>query len=278
MLKPAMNSPPVALTIAGSDSSSGAGMQADLKTFAAHGVYGVNALTATVAEVPGEVAQFGATDSTLLGHQLESVQSHFRIAAAKTGMLANEEIVSRVADFVAENPDIPFIVDPVIFATADARLLSEPGVEEMKTSLLPRATLVTPNLMETVALLGGYITSEEDLAAAPQRLFDQYGTNFLVKGGHFSHGDQITDYLWISGETIRFTHPRLDIPDTHGTGCTLSAAITARLAQGQVLEKAVGNAIEYLAKCLEQHHCWTENGVDIAALNHFPDGLNCTRP
>lgn len=272
-----MNSPPVALTIAGSDSSSGAGMQADLKTFAAHGVYGVNALTATVAEVPGEVAQFAATDSTLLGHQLDSVHSHFPIAAAKTGMLANEEIVSTVAEFLAEHPDIPFVVDPVIFATAEARLLSEAGVEEMKTSLLPKATLVTPNLMEAVALLGSYITSEAELAAAPQRLFDRYGTNFLVKGSHFGSGETITDYLWLSGEVVPFSHPRLSIPDTHGTGCTLSAAITARLAQGQSLDVAVENAIAYLTKCLEQYHRWTDNGVDIAALNHFPDGLDCSR-
>lgn len=272
------SSPPVALTIAGSDSSSGAGLQADLKTFAAHGVYGVNALTATVAEVPGEVAQFAATDSTLLGHQLNSVNSHFPIAAAKTGMLANEEIVAAVADFMAENPDIHFVVDPVIFATADARLLSEAGVEEMQTSLLPKALLVTPNLMEAEALLGSPIANEDDLAAAPHRLFDRYGTNFLVKGGHFSESDDITDYLWLSGDTIPFSHPRLDIPDTHGTGCTLSAAITARLARGGSLDDAVGSAVEYLTDCLRKHHRWTEAGIDIAALNHFPDGLDCRRP
>lgn len=272
-----MNPPPIALTIAGSDSSSGAGLQADLKTFAAHGVYGVNALTATVAEVPGEVAQFAATDSTLLGHQLNSVHSHFPIAAAKTGMLANEEIVATTADFFASNPDIQFVVDPVIFATANARLLSEEGVEEMKNSLLPKALLVTPNLMEAESLLGSPIANEDDLAAAPHRLFDRYGTNFLVKGGHFSEGSEITDYLWLSGETIPFSHSRLQIPETHGTGCTLSAAITARIALGQSLDQAVGGAIEYLGKCLEQRHSWTGNGVDIAALNHFPDGLDCGR-
>lgn len=272
-----MNSPPIALTIAGSDSSSGAGMQADLKTFAAHGVYGVNALTATVAEVPGEVAQFAATDPTLLGHQLNSVKSHFPIAAAKTGMLATAEIVERVTEFASDNPGIPLVVDPVIFATAEARLLSEAGVEEMKTSLLPKAALVTPNLMEAVSLLGSYITTEEELATAPQRLFDRYGANFLVKGGHFTEGETITDYLWLNDATVSYSHPRLDIPDTHGTGCTLSAAITANLAKGQTLDHAVGNAINYLTNCLQQHHRWTANGIDIAALNHFPDGVDFSR-
>jgi len=269
-------SPPIALTIAGSDSSSGAGMQADLKTFAAHGVYGVNALTATVAEVPGEVAQFAATAPTLIGHQLNSVKSHFPIAAAKTGMLATAEIVAMVSAFASENPSIPLVVDPVIFATAGARLLSEDGVEEMKTSLFLKAALVTPNLMEAVSLLGKYITNEEELAAAPQQLFERYGANFLVKGGHFSEGDTITDYLWLADKTVSFTHPRLDIPDTHGTGCTLSAAITANLAKGQPLDHAVGNAIGYLEKCLEEHHRWTGDGIDIAALNHFPDGVDFT--
>jgi hydroxymethylpyrimidine kinase/phosphomethylpyrimidine kinase len=131
--------------------------------------------------------------------------------------------------------------------------------------------------MEAVSLLGTYITTEEELATAPQRLFDRYGANVLVKGGHFSGGETITDYLWLHDRTIPFTHPRLDIPDTHGTGCTLSAAITANLAKGQPLEHAVGNAVNYLTECLQQHHRWTGDGIDIAALNHFPDGVDFSR-
>lgn len=266
-------SPPVALTIAGSDSSSGAGMQADLKTFAAHSVYGVNALTATVAEVPGEVARFDATDPTLLGHQLNSVSSHFPIVAAKTGMLANAENVLVTADFAKHHPTIPFVIDPVIFATAESQLLSDAGVEKMKTDLLPHALLATPNLPEAEALLGCSISTEADLANSPRQLFERYGCAFLVKGGHFGNGDSITDYSWIDGEPLHFTHKRLKVADTHGTGCTLSAAITANLAKGKPVTEAIRSGIDYLTRALGSQYQWQQNGDTIAALNHFPDGV-----
>lgn len=265
--------PPVALTIAGSDSSSGAGMQADLKTFAAHRIYGVNALTATVAEVPGEVARFDATEATLLGHQLNSVASHFSIGAAKTGMLANAENVEVTADFAKSHPEIPFVIDPVIFATADTQLLSDAGVEKMKAGLLSLARIATPNLPEAEALLGRPVRNADELAAAPRQLSELYGCSFLVKGGHFSEGDVITDYAWIEGEQIPFSHPRIDVADTHGTGCTLSAAICANLAMQKPLKDSVGEGIAYLTRCLGQQYQWHRNGDMIAALNHFPDGV-----
>ena len=265
--------PPVALTIAGSDSSSGAGMQADLKTFAAHRVYGVNALTATVAEVPGEVARFDATDSTLLGHQLNSVSSHFPISAAKTGMLANAANVLVTAAFAQANAAIPLVVDPVIFATADSQLLSDDGVEKMKSDLLPVARLATPNLPEAEALLGSAIRDAAALAKAPRQLFERYGCDFLVKGGHLASGEVITDFAWIEGSAVAFPHPRIDVADTHGTGCTLSAAITARLALGESLEEAVRSGIEYLGRCLAAQFSWPGSRGPITALNHFPDGV-----
>ncbi|MEX2578742.1 MAG: bifunctional hydroxymethylpyrimidine kinase/phosphomethylpyrimidine kinase [Verrucomicrobiales bacterium] len=268
----------MALTIAGSDSSSGAGLQADLKTFAAHGVYGVNALAATVAEVPGEVARFETTAPTLLSLQLDRVASSFPLSAAKTGMLGSAENVEVASRFAGQHPNVPLVVDPVVFATADARLLSEDGLAAMKSSLIPRALLVTPNRMEAEALLGKSIQTAGDLAAAPHRLYDRYGTNFLVKGGHIADGDTVTDYLWLDRETIGYSHPRLEISDTHGTGCTLSAAIAACLAKGQPLAEAVGHAIDYLAKCLESRFEWSVDGAGIAALNHFPDGVDFTRP
>ena len=268
------SAPPVALTIAGSDSSSGAGMQADLKTFAAHEVYGVNALTATVAEVPGEVARFDATDPTLLAHQLKSVASHFSIAAAKTGMLANAENVAVTAGFAASHQAIPFIVDPVIFATADSQLLSDEGVEAVKAQLLPKATLATPNLPEATALLGKPIETEEELKSAPRQLFETYGCGFLVKGGHFSNGDLIVDYASIDGSLVEYPHPRLDVADTHGTGCTLSAAITAQLALGRSLLSAIEDGIRYLTKCLAQQYQWSRGDGVIAALTHFPNEVD----
>lgn len=268
------SAPPVALTIAGSDSSSGAGMQADLKTFAAHGVYGVNALTATVAEVPGEVARFEATDPTLLGHQLNSVASHFSIAAAKTGMLANAGNVEVTTAFVRAHPGIPFVIDPVIFATAESQLLSDDGVAKMKSDLLPYAALVTPNLPEAEALLGAKIANPAALAAAARQLFERYGCPFLVKGGHLSTGGLITDFAWIEGTIISFPHPRVDVADTHGTGCTLSAAIAANLAHRATLHDAIQRAIAYLTRCLASQYQWTRNGGLIAALNHFPDGVD----
>lgn len=249
-------------------------MQADLKTFAAHGVYGVNALTATVAEVPGEVARFDATDPTLLGHQLNSVASHFFIAAAKTGMLANAGNVEVAAAFVQAHPEIPFVIDPVIYATAESQLLSDDGVTRMKTDLLPCAALVTPNLPEAEALLGSPVTDSAALAAAPRQLYERYGCAFLVKGGHLSTGDLITDFAWIEGAAVSFPHPRVDVADTHGTGCTLSAAIVANLARGATLHDAIERAIAYLTRCLASQYQWTQNGDMIAALNHFPDSVD----
>ena len=265
--------PPVALTIAGSDSSAGAGIQADLKTFAAHGGYGVNAVTAIVAEVPGTVSAFEALDATLLGHQLKRVSSAFSLKAAKTGMLGNAELVEVVAQFFAGHASIPLVIDPVIRAGAGTALLTPEGLERLKDRLIPLACLVTPNLPEAEILLGTVIRSAEDLSSAPERLYDRYGSHFLVKGGHFNGGDTVTDHAWIAGEKFLFSHPRLAVPDVHGTGCTLSAAITAQLACGRDLPEAILLATRYLTVCLEQHFSWPGRERTIEALNHFPDGV-----
>lgn len=248
-------------------------MQVDLKTFAAHRVYGVNALTATVAEVPGEVARFDATDPTLLGHQLNSVATHFHIAAAKTGMLANAANVEVASHFAARQKEIPFVIDPVIFATAESQLLSDDGVELMKKKLIPLSTLVTPNLPEAESLLGSAIRNEEELKESPRQLFERYGCSFLVKGGHLSGGKIITDYAWMDGSLAEFAHSRIEVADTHGTGCTLSASIAANLALGHSLLESIESGIQYLSRCLSQQHQWKREGGMIASLNHFPDGV-----
>lgn len=272
---------PIALTIAGSDSSAGAGVQADLKTFAAHGVYGTCAVTAIVAEVPGSVDAVHVVDLALLRAQITGVRQYFPISAIKTGMLGNAAIVAAVVDLMSENPSIPLVIDPVIRASAGAALLDEEGLAVLTESLLPLARLVTPNIPEAEILLGEPIRNAADFASAPQKIHERYGCDVLVKGGHFfettgtadTTTDTIVDYAWIDGDLQRFSRPRLDVSDVHGTGCTLSAAIAARLAKGEDLPSAVEAATHYLAAALTQHHRWsTKDGVS-EVLNHFPDEL-----
>lgn len=271
--------PPIALTIAGSDSSAGAGLQADLKTFAAHGVYGTCAVTAIVAEAPGSVARIEAVEPTLLSSQLERVVSAFPISAMKTGMLATAALVAEVAAFVRSHPAIPLVIDPVLRAGAGASLLDEDGLALLQRELLPVARLVTPNLPEAEVLLNAPIRSAADFAAAPRRIHERHGCDVLLKAGHVSdgNGEIISDHAWISGEAFVFSRPRLRVPDVHGTGCALSAAITARLAWGKSLASSIEGATRYLASCLAGHHHWEGPGGGIEALNAFPDGVECGR-
>ncbi|HRQ89144.1 MAG TPA: bifunctional hydroxymethylpyrimidine kinase/phosphomethylpyrimidine kinase [Bacteroidia bacterium] len=266
---------PIVLTIAGSDSSAGAGIQADLKTFAAHGVYGTCAVTALVAEAPGAVASLEAVDPTLLGLQLNRVQSSFPLSAVKTGMLATGDIVFEVAAFAARHRELPLVIDPVLQAGAGASLLDDEGRDRLKRDLVPLARLVTPNLPEAEFLLGQPLSTAAAFAAAPRLLHKRYGCDFLVKGGHFPGSDSsiVIDHAWIDGKTRTFSRPRLPVPDVHGTGCTLSAAIAARLALGDDLHDAIEAATRYLTACLRAHHRWTGPEGNIEALNHFPDGV-----
>jgi hydroxymethylpyrimidine/phosphomethylpyrimidine kinase len=274
-----MQSPPIALTIAGSDSSAGAGLQADLKTFAAHGVHGLSAVTAIVAEVPGAVSRIEAMDPEMLIAQIQGVMSAFPVSAIKTGMLSNEPLVGIVADLARSHRHLPLIVDPILRAGAGMVLLDEAGFRRLKSDLLPLARLITPNLPEAERLLGSVIRSAEDFAAAPRQLHECYGCDVLLKAGHFASSDGfITDHAWIDGEAHRFTRPRLAVPDVHGTGCTLSAAITARIARGDDLVTAIDGAIRYLTASLAEHHRWEGPGGGIEALNAFPDGVDCIRP
>lgn len=253
-------------------------MQADLKTFAAHGVYGVCALTAVVAEVPGSVARIEPLDSTLLAIQLKSVASSFSLSVVKTGMLATADLVGETVRFLRDNPDVPLIVDPVLRAGAGNLLLSAEGLERLRSELLPLARLVTPNLPEAAILLGEPIVSPGDFSSAPRRLHERYGCDFLVKGGHFAGEDHsvATDHAWIDDEPRVFSRPRLSVPDLHGTGCTLSAAIAAQMARGHGVTVSVAKATDYLAACMGQHISWSRDGVSIEALNHFPDRVELT--
>lgn len=262
---------PVALTIAGSDSSAGAGIQADLKTFAALGVHGVCAVTAIVAESPGAVDAVSPVDPTLLHRQLDRVASGFPLASMKTGMLGTAGGVRAVIDFASQHPELPLVIDPVIRASAGAELLDAEGVTLLRKELLPIATLVTPNLPEVEILLGRQGNSK-DLARA---WFDEFGSSVLVKGGHATEGTTVVDHAVIDGIAIAFSRTRLDVRDLHGTGCTLSAAIAARLALGDATADAITTASAYLTAAMEQHLHWVESGT--RALNHFPDDVGSKR-
>lgn len=272
-----MSSLPVALTIAGSDCSCGAGLQADLKTFAANGVYGVCAVSAIVAEAPGRVDAIHIIDSTLLHSQLNRVASSFPLSSVKTGMLGNAEIVRVAVDFIREHSELPLVVDPVICASTGTPLLDEDGLNLMKAELLPLARLITPNLSEAEILLKKSIRTDEDFFHAAQQIHDLYGCNVLLKGGHFllnGAPDQIADYAWVDGQSFSSTRPRLNVPDVHGTGCTLSAAITARLARRENLHESIKNAISYMNASLQNYHHWENQNGCSEALNHSPSALD----
>jgi hydroxymethylpyrimidine/phosphomethylpyrimidine kinase len=249
-------SPATALTIAGSDSCGGAGIQADLRTMTRWGVEGASVITAVTAQNTLAVSAVMVMEAKLVGAQLAAVFDDVPVRAIKTGMLANAEIILEVVKAVdaarRDHADLKLVVDPVMVATAGARLLDATAEAVMRDELLPRADLVTPNLPEAAALLGLAEPSAGEVMGAA--LLKLGCAAVLVKGGH---GDQpqVEDVLMHQGltEMQRFTHPRRPV-HIHGTGCTLSAAITAALAQGLDLPDAVAAAIEWLHALIQQAH------------------------
>jgi hydroxymethylpyrimidine/phosphomethylpyrimidine kinase len=240
---------PRLLTIAGSDSGGGAGIQADLKAFAAHGGYGMSVVTAVTAQNTLGVAAVGAIAPELVGLQFDAVLDDIGADAIKVGMLAGEAIVAVVAERLAARAGgIPVVVDPVMIAASGDPLLEEGAIAALRDRLLPLATLITPNLPEAERLGGGRAASlgeREDLARALGRL----SRAVLLKGGHADE-DPMTDLLWDGERMHAFRHPRLATRATHGTGCTLSAAIAARLGRGEPLVTAAGGAIEWLHEAI----------------------------
>jgi hydroxymethylpyrimidine/phosphomethylpyrimidine kinase len=235
-----------ALTIAGSDSGGGAGIQADLKTFAAHRVYGTSAITAVTAQNTLGVIQFEALSADLVAAQIEAVVSDIGAHAAKTGMLANAAIVEAVAAAV-QDLDIPLlVVDPVMVAKSGDRLVDNEAIETMRTELLRRAFVVTPNIPEAEALSGLTITSDADRRNAARRIAALGASAVIVKGGHL-RSPEIHDLLYDGHRFQEFTAPRVEGRNTHGTGCTFAAAIAAQLALGKTLAEAVPLAQEYVA-------------------------------
>jgi hydroxymethylpyrimidine/phosphomethylpyrimidine kinase len=243
--------PPIALTIAGSDSSGGAGIQADLKTFSAFGVYGASVITALTAQNTRGVQGVHAIPGAFVAAQLASVLSDLSVGAAKTGMLANAEIVTAVAEALAARPDLPLVVDPVMVATSGDLLLEPAAIAALKTRLLPRARLLTPNLPEAARLLGESQASTVDDMVNQARALVALGCRaVLLKGGHGS-ADPVVDVLVDAGEVTHHILPRIATQHTHGTGCTLAAAIAALLAGEVPLAAAVERAKLYVWRALE---------------------------
>src|SRR4051794_14312873 len=227
----AMGQIPVALTIAGSDSSAGAGLQADLKTFGALDVYGVSAVTCVVAETPGVVSKIESVSEEMVRAQIDVLFESFPIKAVKTGLLFSREIVrvvSKALQEVAIGEAVPLVIDPVMVATSGDFLLNNDAVEVYEQELFPKATLITPNLNEATRLFGEPVTNLETMKKAGAKLSLKYGTAVLLKGGHLS-GSSAIDLLFIDGQVLEFAAPFLKGVATHGTGCTYSAAITAGL-------------------------------------------------
>ena len=242
---------PVALTIAGSDSSGGAGIQADLKTFSAFGVYGATAITALTAQNTIGVQAIEAVTAAFVVAQIDSVLADLTVRAIKTGMLANRAIVEAVAQRVAAASDIPVVVDPVMIATSGHALLAPDAVAAVLHALMPRAALLTPNLAEAGRLLGAApATTELEMARQAQALHAKGAQAVLIKGGHSAAADA-TDILFDGVSITRFSGPRIVTPHTHGTGCTLSAAVACGLARGETLPVAIRAAKDYVTRGLQ---------------------------
>ncbi len=243
-----MNDLPVALSIAGSDSGGGAGVQADLLTFAANGVFGTTAISCLTAQNPDGVSGVAAMAPEFVVEQARQVFRFFRVRAVKTGMLFNAPIIAAVAALLREQRGVPVVVDPVMVATSGAALLQPEAVAAVREQLLPLAALVTPNLDEAAVLLGRRPESSAAMRVGALELAQRFGVPFLLKGGHLG-GDELVDVLALpDGLSERWVGRRIEGVDTHGSGCTLSSAIAAQLALGRPLVEAVAVGREYLRR------------------------------
>ncbi|HWV39562.1 MAG TPA: bifunctional hydroxymethylpyrimidine kinase/phosphomethylpyrimidine kinase [Vulgatibacter sp.] len=240
----------IALTIAGSDSGGGAGIQADLKTFHRFGVFGTSALTLVTAQNTIGVQAVHTLPVEVIAAQIDSVASDLRPHAVKTGALGTRAIVEAVADAVERLELGPLVVDPVLISKHGAALAGPDVAEALAARLLPLAALVTPNLHEAAALAGRAVRSEADMAEAARAIAARGPKAVLVKGGSLG-GAEAVDVLFDGAEVRRFAGPRIETRHTHGTGCTFSAAITAGLAAGLPLTEAIGRAKAWIGKAIE---------------------------
>ena len=256
--------PPIALTIAGSDSGGGAGIQADLKTFHQFGVHGTSVLVAITAQNTVGVRAVHAVPEENVRAQLAALAEDLPPAAIKSGMLATASLVTLVAGAIREYGWRSYVLDPVMVATSGDRLLDEAAIAAMKEQLIPIAALVTPNLDEAEILTQAAVRDPDAMESAGNRLLEMGARAVLIKGGHLP-GSTLIDVLVVPGIVRRFSRERIDTNSTHGTGCTLSAAITAGLAQGQILERAVEEGLDYVHRALAAS---PRLGAGHGPLNH----------
>jgi len=259
---------PVALTIAGSDSSGGAGIQADLKTFAALGVYGASVITALTAQNTNGVTGIHRVPAEFVTAQIDAVFSDLDVKAVKIGMVAQRATIDAiVAGFSRWTPK-HVVLDPVMVATSGDRLLAADAVEALRTRLIPRASLITPNLPEAAALLGAPVAvSEADIEGQGQLLLSMGCAAVLIKGGH-ADGAESIDYLAHGSSTIALAAPRIATRNTHGTGCSLSSAIAAGLAKGEDLEAAVRQAKAFVSAAIAAADLFSV-GHGHGPIHHF---------
>jgi hydroxymethylpyrimidine/phosphomethylpyrimidine kinase len=255
------------LTIAGSDCSGGAGIQADIKTFSALGCFAATAVTAVTVQGSHGVGRVLEIPADLVASQVSAVLNDLHPRASKVGMAVNRSVIAAIGHALRKTT-IPVVVDPVLVATSGARLLAPDAIEALRSQLLPLATLLTPNIPEAEALTGMTIACEDDIDLAAHRLLYMGCKAVLIKGGHWA-GEYKTDRLYMPGTApLKYTGRTISTANTHGTGCTLSAAITAYLARGFALPDAVGSAHSYLCQALRAGasvHVHEGNGP----LNHL---------
>jgi len=266
-----MKPPPVAITIAGSDSSAGAGIQADLKTFTYFRVFGQSVVTCIVAEVPEKVQRIQAVDVDAVRDQLILSLEYFPVSAIKTGMLYSKEIIGAVCDIleaipIDKRPSV--VVDPVMVASSGDPLLQTDALEIYLNRLFPLATVVTPNRDETSIIYGQDIGTAEELKQIGPELVRLYGTAFLLKGGHWP-GDLAVDYLATQAGVLRLSEPFVPAKSTHGTGCTLSAALAAGLALGDDLQTAAHRAKAFITRAIAESMTWSGQHGTVSALKHW---------
>ena len=258
----------IALTIAGSDSGGGAGIQADLKTFQRFRVFGTSAITAITAQNTRGVSSWDAVSPAMVRAQIDAVAQDLFPGAFKSGMLANAGIASAVAAAIRDHSLQNYVLDPVMVATSGDVLLEPEAIEVIRRELVPQAALVTPNIHEAAILTGNEIDDEDSMSEAAEALVNDMGAQAaLIKGGHLASGNRVVDVLY-DGDIRTFRGQRIDTTNTHGTGCTLSAAITAQLANGESLHAAVRRAIDYVHSAIA-----TAPGLGSGhgPLNHLAD-------
>lgn len=253
-----------ALTIAGSDCSGGAGIQADIKTMTANRVYAMSAITALTAQNTTGVTDIMAVTPKFLAEQLDSIFTDIYPDAIKTGMVSSIELIETIADKLKQYNARNIVVDPVMVATSGSRLISEDAIETLKSKLFPLATVITPNIPEAEVLSGMEIKTQEDMEKAAETICNTLGCSVLLKGGH--QLNDANDLLFQKGKTpVWFHGKRIDNPNTHGTGCTLSSAIASNLAKGRELEEAVRLAKNYISGALAD---MLDIGKGSGPMNH----------